>query len=37
LEVSGGLNEGDMVIANPGDAVREGLEVQAVPMVEVQK
>jgi hypothetical protein len=23
-----------MVIANPGDAVREGLEVQPVPIVE---
>jgi RND family efflux transporter MFP subunit len=37
LEVAGGLREGDMVIANPGDAVREGLEVQSVPIVEAQK
>jgi RND family efflux transporter MFP subunit len=37
LEVAGGLREGDMVIANPGDAVREGLEVQSVPIAEVQK
>jgi len=37
LEVAGGLSEGDMVIANPGDAVREGLEVQPVPIVEAQK
>jgi hypothetical protein len=34
LEVTGGLRDGDMVIANPGDVVREGLEVQAVPIVE---
>ncbi len=34
LEVAGGLRDGDMVIANPGDAVREGLEVQPVPIVE---
>ena len=33
LEVAGGLRDGDMVIANPGDAVREGLEVQPVPIV----
>ncbi len=31
LEVLGGLHEGDMIIANPGDVVREGLQVQAVP------
>ena len=37
LEVAGGLSEGDLVIANPGDAVREGLEVQSVPVVEVSK
>jgi RND family efflux transporter MFP subunit len=37
LEVAGGLSEGDMVIANPGDAVREGLEVKPVPVVEAQK
>jgi RND family efflux transporter MFP subunit len=37
LEVAGGLSEGDLVIANPGDAVREGLEVQPVPVVESQK
>ena len=34
LEVAGGLRDGDMVIANPGDVVREGLEVQAVPIVD---
>ena len=34
LEVAAGLRDGDMVIANPGDAVREGLEVQPVPLVE---
>jgi len=37
LEVAGGLSEGELVIANPGDAVREGLEVQPVPIVEAQK
>ena len=30
LEVTGGLSEGDMIIANPGDVVREGSQVQAV-------
>ena len=34
LEVTGGLRDGDMVIANPGDEVREGLEVQSVPVAE---
>ena len=34
LEVAGGLRDGEMVIANPGDVVREGLEVQPVPIVE---
>ena len=34
LEVTAGLRDGDMVIANPGDAVREGLEVQPVPIME---
>jgi len=37
LEVAGGLSEGELVIANPGDAVRESLEVQPVPIVEAQK
>ena len=37
LEVVSGLSEGDMIIANPGDAVREGLKVKPVPMVEAQK
>ena len=32
IEVIGGLKEGD-IIANPGDVVREGLEVQPVPIV----
>jgi RND family efflux transporter MFP subunit len=35
LEVAGGLSDGDMVIANPGDAVREGIEVQPVPIAEI--
>jgi multidrug efflux pump subunit AcrA (membrane-fusion protein) len=30
IEVLSGLKEGDTVIANPGDVVREGLEVQPV-------
>jgi len=30
LEVVSGLSEGDTIIANPGDVVREGLEVQPV-------
>jgi multidrug efflux pump subunit AcrA (membrane-fusion protein) len=34
MEVAGGLSDGDMVIANPGDTVREGLEVQPVPIPE---
>jgi RND family efflux transporter MFP subunit len=34
LEVAGGLKDGDLVIANPADEVREGLEVQPVPIVE---
>lgn len=32
LEVTGGLTEGQTIIANPGDVVREGLQVQAVPV-----
>jgi RND family efflux transporter MFP subunit len=32
LEVTGGLAEGQSIIANPGDVVREGLQVQAVPV-----
>lgn len=31
LEVIGGLREGDRIIANPGDVVREGLQVDPVP------
>jgi len=31
LEVVGGLSEGQTIIANPGDVVREGLQVQPVP------
>jgi RND family efflux transporter MFP subunit len=31
LEVAGGLEEGDMIIANPGDVAREGLKVDPVP------
>jgi RND family efflux transporter MFP subunit len=34
IEVAGGLSDGDMVIANPGDTIREGLEVQPVPIPE---
>lgn len=30
LEVSGGLQEGDTIIPNPGDAAREGLKVDVV-------
>jgi RND family efflux transporter MFP subunit len=30
LEVTGGLSEGDIVVSNPGDVVREGLQVQPV-------
>lgn len=30
IEVIGGLSEGQTIIANPGDVVREGLEVQPV-------
>ncbi len=32
LEVTGGLTEGQTIIANPGDVVREGLQVQTVPV-----
>ena len=32
LEVIGGLQLGDMVIANPGDAAVEGVKVEPVPM-----
>ena len=31
LEVTGGLTEGQTIIANPGDVLREGLQVQPVP------
>jgi RND family efflux transporter MFP subunit len=30
VEVLNGLHEGDMIVANPGDAVREGLKVDTV-------
>lgn len=30
IEVTSGLAEGDVIIANPGDVVREGMEVQPV-------
>jgi multidrug efflux pump subunit AcrA (membrane-fusion protein) len=30
LEVVGGLREGDIIVSNPGDVVREGLQVQPV-------
>ena len=32
LEVTRGLSEGQTIIANPGDVVREGLRVQPVPV-----
>ncbi len=32
LDVVGGLSEGQTIIANPGDVVREGLQVQPVPI-----
>jgi multidrug efflux pump subunit AcrA (membrane-fusion protein) len=32
LEVSGGLQQGDMIIPNPGDAAREGLKVDPVSL-----
>jgi RND family efflux transporter MFP subunit len=32
LDVTGGLSEGETIIANPGDVVREGLQVQPVPV-----
>jgi multidrug efflux pump subunit AcrA (membrane-fusion protein) len=31
LEVLTGLHEGDKIIGNPGDVVREGLQVQPIP------
>jgi RND family efflux transporter MFP subunit len=34
LEVISGLTEGQMIIPNPGDVVREGLQVQPVPTAE---
>jgi hypothetical protein len=34
LEVVSGLQEGDMIIPNPGDVVREGLKVEPVPIAE---
>jgi RND family efflux transporter MFP subunit len=34
LEVTGGLHEGDTVIMNPGDIVREGVEVDPVAIAE---
>jgi multidrug efflux pump subunit AcrA (membrane-fusion protein) len=32
LEVLSGLQQGDSVIANPSDVVREGLQVEPVPI-----
>jgi RND family efflux transporter MFP subunit len=32
LEVLGGISEGQTIIANPGDVVREGSQVQPVPV-----
>jgi RND family efflux transporter MFP subunit len=34
LEVIGGLREGDIIIPNPTDVVREGLQVQPVPVAQ---
>jgi len=31
LEVTGGLQEGDTLIVNPGDVAREGVKVNTVP------
>ncbi len=31
LEVSGGLQEGDVIIPNPGDVAREGVKIDPVP------
>ncbi|HTW65502.1 MAG TPA: efflux RND transporter periplasmic adaptor subunit [Bryobacteraceae bacterium] len=31
VEVVGGLREGDTIVSNPGDEVREGLKVEVVP------
>jgi multidrug efflux pump subunit AcrA (membrane-fusion protein) len=30
LEVMNGLTAGDLIIANPGDIIREGIKVEAV-------
>ncbi len=32
LDVTGGLREGDTIVASPGDVVREGLQVRPVPV-----
>ena len=32
LDVIGGLREGDLIIANPGDVVREGSQVDPIPV-----
>jgi len=34
IEVSGGLNEGDLIIPNPGDVAREGLKVDPVSLAQ---
>jgi len=34
IEVSSGLNEGDMIIPNPGDVAREGLKVDPVSLAQ---
>ena len=34
LEVISGLQEGDTIIANPGDSAREGVKVDPVPRQE---
>jgi hypothetical protein len=35
LEVAGGLSEGDLIIPNPSDAIREGIKVN--PILQVSK
>jgi len=34
LEVINGLKDGEMIVPNPGDVVREGLQVEPVPIAE---
>jgi RND family efflux transporter MFP subunit len=34
LEITGGVQEGDTIIPNPGDVVREGVKIEPVPTAE---